>query len=157
MELSIYKNTVRLTIVLDDIKPYLDKYKPNVPLSFIKDKQKRDGDKYHMTIVSPPELKKVDKSVLKTLLETTKEQHFQYLILGHGVQKESHYLVCHYPYGDVIRQKLGLSIFDFHITLGFNKQDIHGVSKGIKTLIEYTNIENLLNFKTPIKRNGFTY
>ena len=55
--------------------------------------------------------------------------------LVEGERNSCVFLVCSYPRGAVLRRKLGLTPKDFHITLGFNQQDIHGCSKGVQSLL----------------------
>lgn len=44
--------------------------------------------------------------------------------------------VISWPSANLFREDLGLPSADFHITLGFRYKDIHGVSKGKKSLMK---------------------
>jgi hypothetical protein len=49
---------------------------------------------------------------------------------------ESFFIACCYPFGQVARDKLGLSSpRHFHVTLGFNPNDVHDVPKDLSTII----------------------
>jgi len=57
------------------------------------------------------------------------------LHVGDGGERWCFFLVCSYPRAAALRKKLGLPPKDFHITLGFNEQDIHDCAKGVDTLL----------------------
>jgi predicted kinase len=141
--LKVVKGCLVLIIPKTDIEEYLKLYEDKVPEEYKKYKIKRDGDNYHITIVSSQE--KFDKN---------KEYNIEskYLVLGLGKsKKDAYYLIIHFPEGDKIRKELGLTSCDFHITLGFNQKDDHESSKNVSTLeIPYIkNIDKVLNMKSP--------
>ena len=63
-------------------------------------------------------------------------------ILGIGLNNDCYYLVCISKELDNILNNI---IMDYHITIAFNQNDKHNISKSIDTLIYNTNdIENIL-------------
>lgn len=82
---------------------------------------------YHITIIPAVEFKTIDNFDPKD-----GELDDKFDILGLGRTQEYWYLVCNYPCGDLIRKKYGLRMYDFHITIGPN---INDVSKIIRTIL----------------------
>lgn len=99
----------------------------------------RDHHLFHMTLVSPPEYQLADKSVIEKLLLSESGQ-LNVTLLGLGKvalgDKETFYIVAQSHDAQLLRQQLLLKNKDFHITLGFNPNDIYGVTKDSSTLIE---------------------
>jgi adenylate kinase family enzyme len=126
---TIYKGTISLFIKYSAIEQYLHKYSVKIPETFAKSRDARDGNEYHMTIVSPSELNKKIEYNLTDLND-------KITVLGLGKNDDTFYLICNYPAGDRFRSSLNLEPMDFHITLGFNQKDNHEVNKNIKTLID---------------------
>ena len=58
--------------------------------------------------------------------------------LGRAAQDghEAYFRVVQWPEANRLRTQLGLQPADFHITVGFRTQDIHGVKKDWTTLVE---------------------
>ncbi|KAI9594616.1 hypothetical protein BDF19DRAFT_414345 [Syncephalis fuscata] len=54
--------------------------------------------------------------------------------LGLGSNKQVYYKVICWPFGDAIRAALGLSVKQFHITVGFQEADRHDIDKGPNSL-----------------------
>lgn len=100
-------------------------------------KVERDGgEKYHITVVSPPEtraLKKAGKSI-----PGAEAMEVQPLGIGHvkDGDNEAWYLVCSSPRVQEWRASMNLPPHDLHITLAFKGKDVHGVRKGQSTLLE---------------------
>lgn len=100
-------------------------------------KAKRDGaEKYHMTVVSPAELKRFRR--LAPVALTTRKMEYQIVGVGSVKNDETQtwFAVVSCPKAQEWRNALGLVPYDFHITLGFTKSDIHGVPKDATTLIQ---------------------
>ncbi|OKY27766.1 hypothetical protein [Thalassotalea sp. PP2-459] len=94
----------------------------------------RDGNAFHVTLVAPQEyqLMKKEEVTLGRTVRITLEG------LGRVSQgnNTSYFVVASSNDGDFMRQTLRLAAKDFHVTLGFDKKDVHGVSKGQNTLIK---------------------
>jgi len=93
----------------------------------------RDHGLFHLTIVNPYEYQAMtDKTSM-----VGEKLPVQLLGLG-KVSKGNHtayFVVASSTQGQFLRQKQILAKKDFHITLGFDAQDVFGVSKGKDTLI----------------------
>lgn len=149
---NIYKE-IFLAIIIDEdiIKPYLnelkdilgqdkyDKYTDNL--------KKRNLDKFLLVVIDPDEYKmlchKIGISIFVNSLEKILNTEIDDLkMLGIGVaeknEDKSYYIVCKSDKLDEIRNIYNLPPKDFHITLGFNYNDVFGVRK------------NLLLKKTPV-------
>jgi predicted kinase len=142
MEAKLWKGCYSLIIPKEKLDVLLDRYLLTIPGKYEESRFKRDGEKYHMTLITNGE--KPGKIDIPEL-----ENH-DFLMLGLGKTKKAFYLICHYPEGDRIRKELKLPPFNFHITLGFDKTDDHTVVKDISTLYK-PNVEDmnkLLDYKT---------
>jgi atypical dual specificity phosphatase len=84
---------------------------------------------YHITVATADEM-------IHEINETTYELSFVDLGLG-CYKSEVYWVVCSFPQGDIIRQKLNLPPKDFHITLGYKTQDIHTCSKNLSSIIQW--------------------
>lgn len=119
-------------------------------------RRQRDGDKAHVTIVSPPEARKVmdnlagealaadptlskgkakdaAKARLKEMAADWKVGSIQSKGLGRveAGSNEAYFVVLSWGEGRKIRESLGLDGDgqDFHVTVGFKGADVHGVRK----------------------------
>lgn len=90
-------------------------------------KKSRDGEGFHITVINPREYRK------NIPLE---ESTFEIALTGIGSVNESvYFIVAECPELDKFRERQNLSPWDYHITLGFIRQDIHGVPKDDSTLV----------------------
>ncbi|MBL4941406.1 MAG: hypothetical protein JKY81_07025 [Colwellia sp.] len=104
----------------------------------------RDHQLFHMTLLSPREYQLADKTLVEKLLAPEFNNNFssqlKVTLLGLGKvaleHKKTFFVVAQSGDAQLIRQRFLLSAKDFHVTLGFNLQDIYGVSKGVTTLID---------------------
>jgi len=93
----------------------------------------RDHGLFHMTIVNPIEY--------QTLADPAKILGYKIRIHLYGLGRVSkgdntaYFVIADSNDGRFIRQKHLLAPKDFHVTLGFNEQDVHGVDKNKDTLI----------------------
>ncbi|KAH8094703.1 ATP dependent DNA ligase [Cristinia sonorae] len=97
---------------------------------------------YHITLLSKAELRTLsDKSPPKDLLQLVlaalgpSSHRVHYLGLGEVTRFGEHalFVVCIWAKGQTVRKQLGLPPKHFHITL--SAHDIHGVDKGLSTLL----------------------
>ena len=133
--LAIKINKIIVEPFLEELKEYLSYDDYNI---FVDKQQKRDKGNYHLTVMNVPEFNKIlsdfnnnPDEIEKNILNIDIKD----LILK-GIGKASdnkdniaYFIVCESKKLDYIREKYGLDNKDFHITLGFNKKDVHGVSK----------------------------
>ena len=121
----------------------------------------RDGEEAHMTVINSKELstivkeikernkeenkyngttKEIESAIKKDILHKAK-QNFDSNLENKGLGKaskdnsEAYFMVISWDAGNNIRKEFGLDPKDFHITVGFNPSDVHGMSKGISSLI----------------------
>jgi len=149
-----YKGGISLIIPKNEIQVWLDKYLEDVPESFQQCRFERDGDDYHMTLIASHEHSEVKDKLIDIEENTLYEGYVSdtnFWILGYGKTADSHYIVCHYPAGDLLRKECKLNILCFHITLGFNKTDEHNCQKDMSTLLkpEWDGISNILEHRSP--------
>ncbi|MDO6427730.1 hypothetical protein Q4489_11925 [Thalassotalea sp. 1_MG-2023] len=94
----------------------------------------RDGNAFHVTLVAPHEYQLMNKD------EVTLGRTVRITLEGLGRVSQgnntSYFVVASSNDGDFMRQTLRLAAKDFHVTLGFDKKDVYGVSKGQDTLIK---------------------
>lgn len=107
-----------------------------VPESAKENRLERDGENYHITILTKSEYQ-MDLEKLEILKQKYDWSKFAILGIGEVTRQESRsfYHVVWYPVAQKVRELLNLPAKDFHITLGFEHSDIHGISKDLNTLI----------------------
>jgi protein-tyrosine phosphatase/predicted kinase len=151
MESINYKGCISLLISANEIQKYLTKYLTEVPQNYQKYRHDQDGNNYHMTLITSQETKDVNTK-LEHIKEINKNLVIDnnFIVLGLGKTDISYFIVCHYPSGDKLRKDCGLNVFNFHITLGFDKQDDHDKPKDLTTVYQYEvdNIAKILNYKS---------
>ncbi len=104
----------------------------------------RDHQLFHMTLLSPNEYQLVDKVLVDKLLAADFKSNFpkqlNVSLLGLGKvekdDKKTFFVVAQSSDGQLIRQRFLLPAKDFHMTLGFEPNDIYGVKKDKSTLVE---------------------
>ena len=104
----------------------------------------RDHQLFHLTILSPREYQLADKAIVDKLLTPDVSHSFTSQLnvtlfgLGKVTQDNStaFFVIAQSADAQLIRQRFILPAKDFHITLGFNPNDIYGVDKGLSTLID---------------------
>eukprot|EP01050_Picozoa_sp_SAG11_P015859 SAG11_NODE_2100_length_3826_cov_40.900456_4_plen_157_part_00 len=102
--------------------------------------RRRDGDTHHITLLAPHELKAArarDRDEPRRLLASAQVQlgaalaGIQLLGLGSAAARfgpeRCWYCVVEWDAAAAWRTSLGLPPFDFHLTLGFDGRDVHGV------------------------------
>jgi hypothetical protein len=117
------------------VRPYLRELRAAVGLrTYLKfrwNRFLRDGLSHHVTIVAPFEFHEVEGRGFPSELD------FQPIGIGmvHAEPDRAYYVVLESVAGTAIRTALQLPRKDFHVTLGFHREDVHGISKGLETLI----------------------
>ncbi|KAI9311603.1 hypothetical protein BX666DRAFT_2032036 [Dichotomocladium elegans] len=129
-----------------------------IPSHFIENRIKRDGHAHHhVTVINSREIKaaveaagidpsgkkkvKLVRELVRFLVKEFGDAGCWEPPVGLGVAevKQDHarafYHVLHWPFGDRIRKRLGLGPSFFHITVGFEPTDVHGLYKGPGTLL----------------------
>ncbi len=102
--------------------------------TFRQQQSARDHGEFHITLINPYEY--------QALTDKTSVLNQPIRVKLHGLgrvsqgNKTTYYVVASSDDGQFLRQKLLLPEKDFHVTLGFNPQDVYGVSKGLETLIK---------------------
>jgi len=120
-----------------DLAPYLQQMKILLTDDFVQYRQNqalRDHQTFHVTLINPFEYREVDQDKI----QLGKSMNIKLLGLG-AVSKEqqsTYFVVVQSAQAQFYRQQLALAKKDFHVTLGFNPQDIYGVSKNVDTLLE---------------------
>lgn len=122
--------------------------RPNFENELLKTWIKRGVREWHITVVGPNEIDKLEKPVQKNLKSPTYWLEYDVGIpfsepvckgVGRANDDDGNmvfYLVIEWEWGQKLRSKLGLPSKDFHVTLFWSgENDIHGVDKGISTLI----------------------
>lgn len=117
-----------------------------VPVEYLNNRVRRDGNESHITLVTKSEVEQVLPSptdgaieiFLATLAETAVDD-WQDVGLGRlteGEANEVFFRVVRWESGQKARAALGLPPKDFHITVGFKKADIHHRAKNESTLVQ---------------------
>lgn len=129
-----------------ELLPYLTQLKDVLQGDFEQfraNQSARDRHSFHMTLITPNEYQHVDKKLVEQLLSANAVVNFssalQVDLLGLGKAeksgKSSYFVVTQSNDAQLIRQRFLLSHKDFHITLGFNPNDVYGVRKDKTTLL----------------------
>ena len=118
--------------IIANIKNIDIKYLQNVPEEYKLNQQKRDQNKYHITIVSSQE-----SSNIANFDDITIENDLLNFGLGKSQKNDNeiYYLIVYCNYFDKIRNELNLKPKDYHITLGFKFNDIHNIDKSLNNII----------------------
>jgi atypical dual specificity phosphatase len=126
-ELVYYKGCLVISVPKEKIEHVVH----NIPSEYVKCKMERDGENYHMTVITSHEVLPEHANIVGTKIGV--------VMIGIGNSNNCYYIVCSSPQGDEIRMSLKLSHKDFHITLGFNGSDVHDISKNIHTVSTFFN------------------
>ena len=108
----------------------IEKYLVYVPEEHQKYKNDRDGDKFHLTVLLPDEMKSISISNYKI----DYEKDINVYVFGISENIDCYYLVCGCPVADNLRKQLKLPSKQFHITLGFKGKDNHTLNKNIRSI-----------------------
>jgi len=123
-----------------DLSPFLKELKSELKGEFVKYRQNqasRDHQQFHLTLINPYEYQSIDSLRSAQLLKV--DQYINVSLLGLGKaskeKKTTFFVVAQSSDAKFYRQKFMLPNKDFHVTLGFEPQDVYGVSKGVDALI----------------------
>lgn len=100
-------------------------------------KRQRDrGDVYHMTVITPPELKELKKNNIN-VNDFPKNVTINYEGVGRAIDgdNEAYFIVCNSPEIEKWRADNNMPKKDLHITLGFINKDVHTKPKDSSTII----------------------
>ena len=125
-------NRVRVYEYLEQLKNRVGEEKYNLLTS---NQQKRDHNTYHMTILSPQELKILNKQI-ETPVFKTEPKFIGLGSVNSGMENQVYFIVVDWKEIQEYRNWLSLPDKDLHITLGFTIKDIFGVKKNKSTLVK---------------------
>ena len=132
---------------LDDMGHYWSTF---VEQSKKQRKCERDGESFHITVVSSEELEKLTCVSVDLVLESDCALHHSIDVYDIGIgnvadsSTEAFYCVCYCPFANSVRKALGLEAKLMHITLGFMPVDVHWKNKGLETISFLAPLEKLL-------------
>eukprot|EP01119_Soliformovum_irregulare_P012684 TRINITY_DN3308_c0_g1_i1.p1 TRINITY_DN3308_c0_g1~~TRINITY_DN3308_c0_g1_i1.p1 ORF type:complete len:221 (-),score=30.29 TRINITY_DN3308_c0_g1_i1:36-698(-) len=131
-----------------------------IPSAAIRNRVKRDGPMYHITLFNPREVTAASQALIKhksnfssipasSWVKNATETLLNVLSLeivddwvdkGLGSvsskQNQAWYRIIEWPSAQAFRKKLGFEAKDFHITIGYLTNDIHDVRKDVSTLVQ---------------------
>lgn len=128
-------------------KPFLDRLESELGEDFLLytgNQIARDGGKYHITVINVMDYGRLVKSLGMDKFLSALEPILEYEIddldmLGVGKAESkgntSYFVVCESDKLDAVRTRFELPKQDFHITLGFDKKDVFGVTKDKSSLL----------------------
>jgi hypothetical protein len=142
------QNYLAIKVKLSNIQPFLDRLESELGEDFLLytgNQIARDGGKYHITVINVMDYGRLVKSLGMDKFLSGLEPILEYEIddldmLGVGKAESkgntSYFVVCESDKLDAVRTRFGLPKQDFHITLGFDKKDVFGVTKDKSSLLD---------------------
>ncbi|GHE98785.1 hypothetical protein [Thalassotalea profundi] len=127
-------NEATISVYLAHLKAHLKAQLNEQYPDFRQNQMNRDHGQFHMTLVNPFEYQKIDKNQII--------QGRKFMVTLHGLGKvekdnsATYFVVASSEDGRRFRDSLLLSPKDFHVTLGFNPNDIYSERKNLATLID---------------------
>lgn len=130
----------------------------DIPATALARQQQRDENNgFHLTIITPAEFSHVAAEMVKDISSESEIQLFD-VGMGHIINKdgeESWFVSIYCPWAESLRKSLELGNFDFHITLGFHRCDIH-VPKNYNKIYKWNDnlfdvLENILTVTDTFK------
>lgn len=93
----------------------------------------RDHDSFHITLINPFEHPDVKSIELKDIPPI----RFEFVGVGRAAKNDNQtfFVVVDAKKAQQVRANYQLKAKDFHVTLGFDKTDVFGVSKGLDSLL----------------------
>lgn len=142
LKASLLKDSTGLVYIGYDVdkkllKPYLSQLKSYLGEDKFKvfrvGQAKRDHNHFHITLINPfehPNVKSIDVATLPEINFT-----FEGLGTAANEKDRTFFVVVSSDKAQQLRKSHGLKAKDFHVTLGFDSQDVFGVSKGMDSLL----------------------
>lgn len=139
---KVGQNYLGLEIPTDIVEAYLNKLKEILSEddynTFTQNQQTRDSGHHHITVINVMDYNRLSKEIGMDKFINSLEPIFHYEIddiempgIGTATKEpnSTYFIVCNSDKLDAIRTRFGLPKQDFHITIGFNPKDVHGVRK----------------------------
>ena len=132
---------IGVNIYTDTVYPFLEQLKDLLEEEYdeyVRYQQQRDQNHYHITVIRPMEINKLEEKYGLAKFREFIEYDFEYPIddiqmLGIGKvengNNKSFFIVVRSEKIQAIRKNWDLEPFDLHITIGYNTRDVHGVPK----------------------------
>jgi hypothetical protein len=126
-----------------------------VPGAWVQNRQRRDGEHHHVTLLSKFDLQAISVSreevldMFRDALSAGAETREPFGVEGVGSVTEADgntavFVVLDFPELSQVRERLGLKARqDPHITLGFRRSDVHDVRKDATTLLPDESLDEL--------------
>ena len=128
-----------VNVQLSEILPYIDNLRGIVSseeYTLIINKQKnRDKGQYHLTLITPDECQNLSDCQFTELVGSVCDLDLIGLGRANKLDSYVYYVVCNSNFGNKTREILEFRPKDFHITLGFNRADMHDVTKDSTTIL----------------------
>ncbi len=112
-------------------------------VTFVSNQQSRDlrdglSHTHHLTVVNAMDFQKNSSKLGKFMSHSIDDLKMIDIGMAKDDKKgnKSFFIVCESHTLDKIRSSIGLNKIDFHITLGFDKKDVFGKSKGRNSIID---------------------
>lgn len=114
-----------------------------IPGEFIQAQQIRDKESFHITFINAAQfggLNKNQPEVLEKLCAKAVGKNFEFFTYGIGTainpkkEQQAWFVIAENAFLATLREHLGFSPQDYHLTLGFSKADVHGFRKNRETL-----------------------
>ncbi len=145
---TVGNNYVGVVVHYNKVVDFLNKMYEIIPdeySEYLGNQQSRDHGQYHITVLNVAECNMIsnkigmDKYAQRIQNLTDIEiNDIKYYGLGKATRNENtaFYIVIKSNTLDEIRKSFELKPKDFHVTVGFKWKDVHGVDKGISTIVE---------------------
>jgi Swiss Army Knife, 2H phosphoesterase domain len=107
----------------------------NVPTNAKEFRRQRDGHEFHCTLIAPFEMREIDMDMeaVMDVLEATVRADWTDLGLAKAADSDdgacAWFRLLQFPSADECRRRLGLAEHGFHVTIGFEPHDVHGIVK----------------------------
>jgi len=130
---------------------------------FTDNQKKRDSGNYHLTVLNVMEYNSTMESMgvdnfVNTLDKILKFPIDDIKLMGVGTaqrnENKCYFVVVESDKLKMVRETLGLDEKDFHITLGFDPKDVHGVRKNV---VMKTGSNFISNLKRMYQKEGETF
>lgn len=105
------------------------------PAEWSKKRHEFDGQQHRLTIVTPDEYALLSEKNLAVFLKTKANINYVLRCLGENENSiaKSCYVIANSPHIDYLRNKVGLTKRDLHVTMGYNPENVRDKPKDIET------------------------